>query len=96
MTNREAKSEYRRLLEAITAILFRHDPAALNFGFNPDEYRPEAETIVYQLEGCSSEEAVREVIERELLEWFDEVTAAGPEVPAIAAEIWTLIKDRER
>ncbi|MBK7708059.1 MAG: hypothetical protein IPN69_04545 [Acidobacteria bacterium] len=94
MTNRDAKSESREFLEAVTAVLFRHDPAALNFGFNPEEYRPEAETIVYQLEACRSEEAVLEVIERELFEWFDEATADGPEVPAIAAEVWKLIEER--
>jgi hypothetical protein len=95
MTNREGKIRYRKLMDSVAAILFRHDPAMLNFGFNPDEYRPEAETIVARLEGCRTESDVRGLVARELYEWFDEHTADSPEVPGIASDIWRLIERKE-
>lgn len=94
MTNRELKAENRELMAAVMAVLFRFDPAALNFGLNPEEYRPEAETIVSQLENCRSEEDVRGLITRELYEWFDEPTSESPEIPEIAAEVWKLVENR--
>ena len=48
------KKEYGRLFEAVSEILFRHDPAELNFGFNENEYEPEAETILPRLRNCQS------------------------------------------
>lgn len=94
MKKSELKDEYRDLMAAVTAILFRFDPAALNFGFNSDEYRPEAETIVCQLENCRSEDDVRALVTRELYEWFDEPTSESPKIPEIAAEVWKLIENR--
>lgn len=77
---------------SVAAILFKFDPAELNFGFNSDEYGSEAETIVARLDECKSETDVLKLVENELLEWFDEETASSEHVPAIAAEIWALIE----
>ena len=88
MTHSEKKQRYLKLKKRVAAILFASDPAELNFGFNSDEYDPEAETIVAGLEQCLSEEDVAALVRRELDEWFDEETAASEKIPQIAAEIW--------
>ncbi len=95
MTRKEQKEAYGHLIGSVTAILFHQDPASLNFGFNPEEYEPEAETIVARLDSCKSEEDVLALVEHELEEWFDEETAEAPQVTEIASEIWKLI-DPER
>jgi hypothetical protein len=42
------RREYAGLYEEVEAILFRHDPAGINFGENTDEYDPEVSTILHQ------------------------------------------------
>jgi hypothetical protein len=74
-----------------TALLFRHDPAGVNFEINPDEYQTEAGTILPRLRGCRCEDQVRQVIHEEFVRWFDAGTA-GPEerYAEIASEVWQL------
>lgn len=91
MTRKEQKEAYKHLIASVSAILYHLDPASLNFGFNPEEYEPEAETIVARLDSCKSEEDVLDLVEHELEEWFDEETADAPQVADIATEIWKLI-----
>ena len=43
---RRLKEEYGKLFDDLTAILFRADPVGINFEVNPDEYQPEAGTIL--------------------------------------------------
>ncbi|MBX7220536.1 MAG: hypothetical protein K1Y36_11365 [Blastocatellia bacterium] len=83
------KERYGLLFEAVTGILFRHDPEGINFEFNTDEYEPEAETILPRLKDCSSPEDVCRVVVEEFVYWFgpgegkDETTFI-----AISQEIW--------
>ena len=56
---------------------------------NPDEYRPEAETIVARLSHARSADDVRTVVHEEFVRWFDG-DVAGPEerYETIAREVW--------
>jgi hypothetical protein len=92
MTRAEIKDASRRLRASVSAILFKFDPAEMNFGVNSDEYESVAETIIARLDYCRSEPDVLKLVESELLEWFDDETAASPNVAAIAGEIWKLIE----
>lgn len=93
MTRKELKTAYKDLVATVSAILFRYDPADLNYGFNPDEYESEAETIVARLGDCRSEDEVVRLVESELEQWFDEETAAAATIPAIAHELWGLVAE---
>src|SRR6266704_494248 len=88
---RKLKAEYGELFDSVAALLFRHDPAGVNFEINPDEYQTEAGTILPRLRGCQSEDEVRQVIHEEIVRWFDAATA-GPEerYGEIASEVWQL------
>ena len=83
------KAEYGRLYETVSEILFRHDPAEINFVHNTDEYGPEAQTILPRLRMCHSVNDVITVVHEELLRWFDRETAEPKERhKEIAQEIW--------
>ncbi len=88
---RRLRNEYAELFDSTAALLFRHDPAGINFGGNTDEYESEAGTILPRLRGCRSVEDVRRVVHEEFVRWF-EADIAGPEerYTAIAAGIWQL------
>jgi hypothetical protein len=88
---RQLRKEYRELFDLTAALLFRHDPAGINFEVNADEYEPEAGTILPRLRGCRSVEDARRVIHEEFIRWFG-VDTAGPEerFSSIASEIWQL------
>lgn len=99
----QLKGLYSGLYEEVSAILFRHDPVGLNFGYNTDEYEPEVDTILPRLEGADSAEDVRRVVHEEFLRWFG--THGEPEpseethklvgreehYQAIAEDIWDAI-----
>jgi hypothetical protein len=80
----------KRLVTEMEALLYRHDPIGIAFGDNPDEYRPEAESIVARLPRARSVEDVRTLVHEEFVRWFDEDTA-GPvsRYGAIARDVWT-------
>lgn len=90
-----AKKEYGKLFGDISEILFRHDPSEINFGFNTDEYAPEAETILPRLKDCHSAEDVLIVIREEFQKWFCEETALREQNKEIAEEIWDLWQKRK-
>ena len=58
------------LYDALLAVLFRHDPAGINFGSNTDEYEPEVDTILPRLERCASMEDARCMVFAEFTHWF--------------------------
>jgi len=91
----KAKKEYGKLFDAVSGILFQHDPAGVNFDFNKDEYDIEAGTILPRLKNCRSEEDVLIVIREELQKWFDDETAAREQNKEIAKELWDLWRNRE-
>ncbi|MBS1797431.1 MAG: hypothetical protein JSS81_26650 [Acidobacteria bacterium] len=84
------------MFDAVAEILFRHDPTGLDFGFNADEYEPEAETILPRLRDCRSADDVERIVREELRRWFDEETAAGPRIGEIAGEIWGIYETRRK
>jgi hypothetical protein len=89
--NKEARDRYGRLFDAVSALLFRHDPIGINFETNTDEYDPEARTILPRLSQCQSEADVLRVVIEEFHRWLGEdirqdIVDYGP----VAAEIWQL------
>ena len=51
------KRQYGKLFAAISEVLFEADPVGINFEINPDEYEPEAGTIIPRLSSAQSAEA---------------------------------------
>jgi hypothetical protein len=99
-TDRRAlKRSYRQLLERISRILYQHDPVGISGG-GESEYDPEAQAILPQLVGASSEDDVKVIIREEFRRWFGSTDLASLKLATVAAEIWklwqldgTLIKD---
>ncbi|HEY6970199.1 MAG TPA: hypothetical protein VJA94_13415 [Candidatus Angelobacter sp.] len=91
------KKEYGELYDQLTALLFRHDPAHINFEVNKDEYQIEVDSILPRLGTCQSQPEVEEVIHEEFTRLFDPMTA-GPrqKYVAIAAEVWELWQNFNR
>lgn len=88
---RQLRFQYGSLFDAVSEVLFRHDPAGVNFEVNTNEYEAEAGAILPKLKSCASVDDVRRVVHVEIVHWFDTVTA-GPEAryDDIAKEIWQL------
>ena len=80
------------MFDATAALLFHHDPIGISFDNpNTDEYEPEAETILPQLNGCQSSEDALRVVHEEFGRWFGSDTAGPPERYAeIASDLWEL------
>jgi len=91
----KAKKEYGKLFDAVSEILFRHDPAEINFDFNTDEYDIEAETILPRLKTCHSAVDVLVVVHEEFQRWFSNEIAEREENREIAEEIWNLWQNRK-
>ena len=88
---RRLRAEYGELFNATAALLFRHDPAGINFDENTNEYEPEAGTILPRLHNCHTVDDVARVVHEEFVRWFDSVTAGPKEnYKEIASEIWQL------
>jgi hypothetical protein len=79
------------VIAEVAAVLYRQDPVGVNFGDNPDEYRPEAESIVGRLPRARSLDDVRTLVHEEFVRWFD-VDLAGPthRYEGIAREVWAI------
>ena len=90
----QLRAEYGSLFGSVAALLFRHDPARINFEVNPDEYNPEAGTILPRLHTCESAQDVQNVVHEEFVRWFDAGTAGPVErYSEAASEIWQLWQD---
>jgi hypothetical protein len=88
---RQLKAEYKQMFHCVADLLFKHDPAGINFEVNPDEYEYEASKILPRLRECQSAADVRRAIHEALVGSFDEMTAGPAERHSEAAsEIWSL------
>ena len=75
---------------AVAALLYRHDPIGINFGDNPGEYDPEAETIIARLHRAQSVGDVRTLVHEQFVHWFGDDPAGDPDrYDGVAQEIWT-------
>ena len=90
---RELTVRYEQLTGDVEALLYRHDPIGIAFGDNPDEYSPEAGSIVPRLLDVTTVEDVQRIMHEEFVRWFDSDTA-GPaaDYQSIAEELWTLLR----
>ncbi|ADB74942.1 hypothetical protein [Geodermatophilus obscurus] len=79
------------LIAEVEALLYRHDPVGIGFGDNPDEYRPEAGSIVARRPRARSVDDVVTLAHGEFVRWFDEDTA-GPvdRYEDIARDAWAI------
>lgn len=88
---RQLKEQYGQLFDAVSSVLFRHDPIGINFETNTDEYDPEAGTILPRLRTCETAADVQRAVYEEFVRWFDSSTAGSKEnYSKIAEEIWEL------
>ena|SRR5579872_92563 len=89
---RQLKAEYGQLFDAVSALLFRHDPIGIAFDNEiADEYDPETGTILPRLHTCKSSTDVLLVMHEEFCRWFGSDTAGSAErYTQIADEIWQL------
>jgi len=84
------KAEYGQLFDAVSALLFQHDPIGIQPEVN-SEYDLEARTILPRLKECQSEEDVKKVVHQEFVRWFDDPIAGPAELYRdMAHEIWRL------
>ncbi len=79
-----------RLVAEVEALLHHHDPIGIAFVDNPDEYHPEAASIVARLPAAQSVEDVHTLVHEEFVRWFGGATA-GPanRYEAIAQDVWS-------
>jgi hypothetical protein len=63
------KQEYTALFEDLSALLYRLDPAGVNYEINPDEYEPEVGTILPRVKELETVEDIEKVIREELEHW---------------------------
>ena len=90
------KTEYADLFEAVSALLYRHDPIGIAFdNENTDEYDLETGTILPRLRNCESASDVQRVVHDQFVRWFDAGTAGSSQrYSVIASEIWELYRSR--
>lgn len=83
------RSEYCGLFETVSGLLFRHDPIAINFETNTDEYALEVGTILPRLRDCASHEDALRVVHEEFVKWFDsDIAGTADRYEEISKEIW--------
>ena len=70
--NEMVRSQQPLLLRHISTILYECDPVCLNYGFNDDEYDPEAISIIYELQDAKSAQDSSDIVIRQIQEWFGE------------------------
>lgn len=80
----------RDLVDSVSQILFRADPAGINFETNTDEYYAEAETIVIGLPNAHSPEDVKALMRETFWQWFGPQAGPIDRYAAVASEIWDL------
>lgn len=84
---RQALAGQEADVDWLEELLFEADPIGINFEFNTDEYRPEAETVTLRRSEALSLEDVNRIIYEEFVRWFGE---AGPRdlYEPIARKVW--------
>ena len=62
----------------------------IDYGINPDEYEPEAATIVARLDSAGSVHDIETIVHEEFCRWFGRGTA-GPKSKYVdaAARVWS-------
>lgn len=79
------------LVGAVSQILFRADPAGINFETNTDEYDAEAEAIVTGLPDARSPEDVKALAHKTFVQWFDaQIAGHIDRYAGVASEIWNV------
>jgi len=76
------------LFGRVTEILIKHDPMRIGYEVNPDEYEPEAGTIIPRLANCSDYLDARKMIHEEFIRWFYDDVGDETEYTDVAKEIW--------
>jgi hypothetical protein len=84
----EAKRAYGALYDRVLEAWHAHDPVKIGMA-SPDEYAPEAASLLPRLRDAKSQQDVEKMVREEIVKWFSEhqarrVTDFGP----IARDIW--------
>jgi len=72
----------------VAEILLKHDLMGIDYEVNPDEYEPEAGTIIPRLTDCSDYLDTRKMIYEEFVRWFYNDVGNETEYTEAAKEIW--------
>jgi len=89
----ELKVRYAALFASFAEILFRLDPAGINFEINSDEYEPEAGTILPRVIDATSVEEIVPVLREEFSRWFGVgIQRPGITYEEIARELYDAIQ----
>jgi hypothetical protein len=89
----ELKVEYATLFASFAEILFRLDPAGINFEVNSDEYEPEVGTILPRIIDATSVDEIVPVLRDELSRWFGAgIPRPGITYEEIARELYEAIQ----
>jgi hypothetical protein len=85
------RQEFGEVYDELLALLFRHDPANINYGHNTDEYDPELRPILLRLGECSTVDQLVQLTHEVFVELFSAETAGTIDrYQPIGAEIWEL------
>ena len=81
------------LFDKTLAVLTRGDPIGLiRDGAPPDEYSPEARTILPRLANAASLDELREIVHQEFIKWFGvEVAGEKTRYERIAIDLWFIL-----
>jgi len=74
--------------QRVVEILLKHDLMGIDYEVNPDEYEPEAGTIIPRLTECSNYQDARKMIYEEFIRWFYDDVGSETEYADVAKEIW--------
>lgn len=97
MTERPNRIDLAGVPEALTALLYRHDPVQIAYQTNADEYQPEAAHILTRLQACQSPADVCQVVHQELVRSFGvEAVGAADQYQQLAQETWALWQESRR
>lgn len=89
----ELRAKYSALFASFAEILFRLDPAGINFEINPDEYEPEVGTILPRVIDATSVDEIVPVLRDELARWFGAgIPRPGITYEEIARELYEAIQ----
>lgn len=66
----ELRAQYSSLYAAFTEILFRLDPAGINYETNADEYESEVGTILPRVVNAASAQEIVPILRDEFWRWF--------------------------
>lgn len=81
-------------IDQLERLLFEEDPIGINFGTNPDEYRPEAKSIAARMPTATSLEQTLTIVYAEFAFWFG-AGGIGPRerYARIAEHTWGLWRE---